>query len=63
MENYILLEDQIQDKGKDLIVIDSNDHVQYVFRCACKRDTCMEFRCSITGSSLWINVIKWKYEI
>lgn len=64
MENkdqFISISDSLPDKGKDIIGLDDEGNIIYCFRCACKRPECKEWRCTITGSGLMVNVIKWKY--
>ncbi len=48
-------------KGKDVVATLSDGSDAYVFRCACANSNCKEWRCSVTGSGLMIDVIKWKY--
>jgi len=61
-EEYILVKDQLPEKGKDVIVIDDEDKKHYCFTCNCKNPKCKEWRCSLTGYLLMINAVKWKYE-
>lgn len=61
-EDFILLSDKIPNKGKGVVVIDSDSKIHYCFRCSCKNKSCLEWRCSITGFSLLIDVVKWKYQ-
>lgn len=61
MKDLIDINNKIPEKGKDIIGYDSNNDEHYVFRCNCNNDNCMQWRCSITGSHMMINIIKWKY--
>lgn len=64
MENeFILVKEQLPQKGKDIIGIDEDGNKHYCFRCACHNPNCKEWRCSLTGSGLIINVVKWIYEL
>lgn len=60
--NFILIKEQLPDKGKNIIGIDENGNKHYCFRCACSNQDCKEWRCSLTGHGLIINIVKWKYE-
>lgn len=55
---YTLISDQLPDKGKNIIGIDDQGEEKYCFRSEC----CNEWRCSLTGFGLMINIIKWKYD-
>lgn len=55
---FINLSDKIPDKNKDLICIDSTNTQIYCFRCACSVDSCMDFRCSLTGNLIYANILK-----
>ena len=48
-------------KGKDIEGITSNGEKVYCFRCNCQDPYCAEWRCSITGFHLNVNIIKWEY--
>jgi hypothetical protein len=58
----IKITENLPEKAKDLVVIDSNGNKHWCYRCACKNEKCMEFRCPITGSMIMIDVIEWEYE-
>lgn len=63
MENEVIsLKQQLPEKGKNIIGIDEEGNKYYCFRCACHNPNCKEWRCSLTGSGLIIDVVKWKYE-
>jgi hypothetical protein len=62
IEEYKLIQDELPEKGKDIIGIDEDGNERCCFRCACHNDKCIEWRCSITGYGLLINIVKWKYE-
>lgn len=61
-DEYTLLEEKKPDKGKNIIGLDEDDEVYYCFRCNCKNPECNEWRCSVTGYGLMVDIIKWKYE-
>lgn len=56
-----LISDVYPPKGHDIIGYDIHDNPYYVFRCACPRDNCHEWRCSISGSMIMVDLVKWKY--
>ena len=58
----MLIENEYPEKGKDIIGIDKDGNKHYCFRCACKNNNCKEWRCSITGFGLMINIIEWEHE-
>jgi hypothetical protein len=58
---FIFIKEQLPEKGKEIVAIDSNGNKHFCFRCACKNDNCTEWRCSITGFALLIDVVKWQY--
>ena len=63
LENeFISVKEQLPEKGKDIIGIDKDGNKHYCFRCACHNLNCKEWRCSLTGYGLIIDVVKWKYE-
>ena len=51
----------LPDKGKDIIATLVDGTTSYVFRCACKNEKCTEWRCSVTGMCIIIDVVKWEY--
>lgn len=59
---FILVKDQLPEKGKDIIGIDKYGNKHYCFRCDCHNPNCKEWRCSLTGNGLIIDVVKWIYE-
>jgi hypothetical protein len=59
--NYILLENELPQKGKDIIGIDESGNEYYVFRCFCPNENCTSFRDSLIGSEIMVDIIKWKY--
>ena len=60
-EQFILIKDQLPEKGKKIIAICTNGDVCEVHRCNCHNENCKEWRCSLTGYGMFINVEKWKY--
>lgn len=53
----IKITENLPEKAKDLVVIDSNGNKHWCYRCACKNE-----KCPITGSMIMIDVIEWEYE-
>ncbi len=62
MNEYTLVTEKLPEKGKDVIAIDSKGDKHYCYRCACKSENCTEWREPITGSAIWVNIVKWKYD-
>ena len=60
-KEFISIEKQLPEKGKDIIGIDKFGNKHYCFRCNCHNFDCKEYRCSLTGSGLFIDIVKWKY--
>jgi hypothetical protein len=46
-------------KGIDIVGRDANRSTYYCFRCACQQPNCQEWRCSVTGSALLIDLDEW----
>jgi hypothetical protein len=59
---YTSISEQLPEKGKDIIGIDTHGGVHYCFRCNCNNPNCKEWRCSISGLGLLIVIKEWKYE-
>ena len=62
MDGYKLISDELPEKGRDIIGIDKYGEKYYCFKCNCKNPMCMEWRCSLTGFGLMVDIVKWKYE-
>ena len=62
MTEYTLITDQLPEKGKNIIGIDDQGEEKYCFRCACSNPNCTEWRCSLTGFDLMVNIVKWVYD-
>lgn len=60
-DEFILIKNQLPEKGKDIVGIDGFENSHYCYRCDCYNPNCKEWRCSITGYGLIIDVVKWKY--
>lgn len=58
----IKIEDKIPEKGRDIIGLDDNGKKHYCYRCACNNPKCTEWRDSIGGFNLMVNIVKWKYD-
>ena len=54
--------DKLPTKGLNIIGYDSDGISYYCFRCNCKNPNCLEWKCSITGMTLILDIISWKYE-
>jgi hypothetical protein len=62
MENeFISIKEQLPEKGKDIIAKCTDGETREVFRCACHNPKCREWRCSLIGSGMIIEVESWKY--
>lgn len=61
-QEFISIKDQLPEKGKDIIGIDKDGNKHYCFRCECHNPNCKEWRSSLTGYGLMIDVDKWIYE-
>lgn len=55
------VEKELPTKGKDILSIDKEGNKYYCFRCACHNPNCKQWRCSLTGDGLIIEVVKWMY--
>jgi len=60
---YKSIKDELPEKGKDIIGLDEDGNTYHCYRCACPNPNCKEWRCSILGYGLIIDVVKWKYDI
>lgn len=58
---YILIENQLPDKGKHIVGIDSDERMHYCYRCACKKLDCVEWFDSFTNEWILIDIVKWIY--
>lgn len=56
---YFHTQEKLPDKGVDIIGVDDGGDTYYCYRCNCHNMDCVEWRCSLTGANLMINVIKW----
>ena len=56
------IDDIMPEKGKDIIAIHNGGFKVYCFRCNCPNPNCKEWRCSVTGYKIDIDVQKWIYE-
>lgn len=48
-------------KGKDIIGITPDGEQKEIFRCACHNPNCKEWRCSLLGYGMIIEIEKWRY--
>ena len=48
-------------KGKDVIALSPDGTKHFIFICACKNENCSEWRCSITGHGIMVDVVSWEY--
>lgn len=58
---FMLVEERLPDKGRNIIGIDTDGKMRHCFRCACHNPNCMEWRSSLTGDGLIVNILKWTY--
>lgn len=58
---YIMEKMKLPIKGKNIIAVLHDGTEKTVFRCKCHNEKCTEWRCSITGFALLIDVVKWEY--
>lgn len=56
------IKDELPEKGVDIIGITPNFERMYVFRCNCHNPNCKEWRCSLTGMGMMVDILYWKYE-
>jgi len=56
------VKDILPEKGRDIIGYTSTGEKKFLFRCNCSNDKCKEWRCSLTGMGMIVNIIKWKYD-
>jgi hypothetical protein len=62
MENdYININEKLPEKGIDIIGIDEYGDKYYCYRCSCNNLNCKEWRCSMTGYGMIIDITKWQY--
>ncbi len=61
-DGFVLVKEKLPEKGKYIIGIDEHGNKHYCFRCACHNPNCKEWRNSLTGSGLIVNIIKYIYE-
>ncbi len=61
-EEFININECLPDKGRDILGKTSpNSNVVYVFRCNCHNKNCKEWRCSLTGGGMLVQIYSWKY--
>lgn len=51
----------LSEKGKDVIATLEDGSTRTVFRCNCWNKKCREWRCSVTGAGIILDVVKWEY--
>jgi len=56
------IKDKLPTKGVDIIGYDSEGLSYFCFRCNCGNPDCLEWKCSITGHTLIVEIIYWRYE-
>lgn len=56
------IEKELPEKGKDIIGFTSDGEKKYVFRCNCNNPKCKEWRCSLTGMGMIVEIVQWEYE-
>jgi len=55
---WINIKDKLPETGKEIKYIDSDGYEGITYLCPCCKK---EWRCPITGSGVFIDVIKWQY--
>ncbi len=60
-QDFISIKEQLPEKGRDTIAFDKEGNKYYCFRCACHNSNCKEWRCSLTGYGLIVDIEKWIY--
>lgn len=62
MDEYILVKDQLPEKGKNVIGVEEDGSAYECYRCSCPIQNCKTWKCSLTGYALIIDVVKWRYK-
>lgn len=57
-KSFIYTKEKLPEKGFNIVGFDEDDNKYYVFRCNCQNKNCLQWRCSITGNELIINIVK-----
>lgn len=57
---WLLVADELPSKGVDIIGVDSDGKSHECFRCNCANPRCTEWRCSILGYGLIIDVLAYR---
>jgi hypothetical protein len=52
----------LPEKGREIVGLDELGNEYYCFRCNCVYESCDEWRDSLTGYGLSVDIKKWKYE-
>ena len=60
LENMIDIKDEIPIAGKDIIGLCDDDSIGYYYRCG-HAPGCMTWKSAVSGGSVMVDVIKWKY--
>lgn len=60
-EDYILVTDELPKKGMAILGVNEDGYTYGCYRCNCPNPDCKEWRCSITGYGLIVDIKKWKY--
>lgn len=56
------LTDKIPEKGIDIIGYDNKGDEYYCFRCECSNPNCIEWRDSLMGAGLMVEIVEWEYK-
>lgn len=59
---FLLVENNPPLKGKDIEGYDINNERYFCFRCKCSDPDCMEWRCSVSGMHLMVDIVKYRYD-
>lgn len=60
--DLISINDELPKKGKDIIGFDTKGDKYYCYRCNCINENCIEWRDSITGGQLLVEIVLWEYD-
>jgi len=59
-KDWIDINDQLPERGKDIIAICDDGLEHELFLCSCPHN-CRTWKCSLLGYSMILDVVKWKY--
>jgi len=59
-EGWTLIKDELPIAGEDIKGYSDEDTIHRIYRCS-HAPNCKTWKCSISGCTLMVNIIKWKY--